>query len=224
MKIVTDSAADLRPEEKDPSQVTIAPLLIRFPDGEVSAEKITPDQFYDRLRSMAPRIPTTSQPSAGDFAQIYKSLDMRGDEILSVHISSGLSGTLQSAQVGAGMVEGGKITPIDSMTLSGGQRFQVLAAISAVKAGWKKAAIIERLSQIRASTEVVYTLETHEYLARGGRIGRVQALAGSLLKLTTIADPASTSRSCSESANSTHGSEARPAILWRQRSSPRRRF
>ena len=72
------------------------------------------------------------------------------------------------------------------MTLSGGQRFQVLAAVKAAKAGWDIDAIKERLDAIRAKTEVIYTLETLEYLARGGRIGRVQALAGSVLKLKPI--------------------------------------
>ena len=72
------------------------------------------------------------------------------------------------------------------MTLSGGERFQVLAAAKAAKAGWSVKAIIERLEKIRDNTEVIYTLDTLEYLARGGRIGRVQALMGSLLKIKPI--------------------------------------
>jgi DegV family protein with EDD domain len=72
------------------------------------------------------------------------------------------------------------------MTLSGGERFQVLAAARAAKAGWNLKAILERLEKIRDNTEVIYTLETLEYLARGGRIGRVQALMGSVLKIKPI--------------------------------------
>jgi DegV family protein with EDD domain len=75
---------------------------------------------------------------------------------------------------------------VDTLTLSGGQRFQVLAAARAARAGWAKDAILERLEAIRQSTEVIYTLDTLTYLARGGRIGRVQALAGSLLGLKPV--------------------------------------
>jgi DegV family protein with EDD domain len=125
---------------------------------------------------------------------MYPQLAEKGEEIFSIHISSGLSGTIQSAQLGMKEVAdtavstlfSAGITIIDSLTLSGGQRFQVLAAAWAAKSGWSKEAIVERLDQIRAKTEVIYTLETLEYLARGGRIGRVQALAGSLLKIKPV--------------------------------------
>jgi DegV family protein with EDD domain len=186
MKIVTDSAADLPVNEIVDYGIEVAPLSIHFPEGEVKANEITPDDFYNRLRAMFPKIPTTSQPSAGFFSNIYQKIADSGEEILSVHISSGLSGTLEAARLGAEHIQGIPVTPIDSLTLSGGQRFQVLAAALAVKAGWTKQAILDRLEQIRAKTEVIYTLETLDYLARGGRIGRVQALAGSILHLKPI--------------------------------------
>jgi DegV family protein with EDD domain len=186
MRIVTDSAADLTPAEAQQLDVTLAPLYIKFPDGEVRASDLTPDQFYDRLRAMAPQIPTTAQPSPGVFKDIYQKLAQAGDKILSIHISSGLSGTLQSARLAAQQAVGLEVTPVDSLTLSGGQRYQVLAAALAARAGESKAVILDRLERIRAATEVAYTLETLEYLARGGRIGRVQALAGALLKIKPI--------------------------------------
>lgn len=186
MKIVTDSGADLPADEAKALGITVAPLFIQFPEGEIDSSAITHDAFYDRLAAMRPEIPTTAQPSAGIFAELYRQLAEKGEEILSVHISSGLSGTIQSAQLGMKEVTDTAVTLIDSLTLSGGQRFQVLAAAWAAKAGWSKEAIVERLDQIRAKTEVIYTLETLEYLARGGRIGRVQALAGSLLKIKPV--------------------------------------
>ncbi len=186
MKILTDSAADLTAEETEEYGITVAPLYIQFPEGEMSSMELTPDEFYYRLEAMAPRIPSTAQPSPGIFAEIYQKLAELGEEILSIHVSSGLSGTLQSAILGARNLPKEVITHIDSMTLSGGQRFQVLAAAMASKAGWAKETILERLREIRQSTEVIYTLETLEYLAHGGRIGRVQALAGSLLKLKPV--------------------------------------
>lgn len=186
MIVVTDSAADLTREEVQEHDIKIAPLHIQFPEGGVSAEEISPDDFYRRLKAMEPELPTTSQPSAGAFAELYKGLAGLESDILSIHISSGLSGTLESAILGARQSPEVKVNHVDSMTLSGGQRYQVLAAVKAIKAGMSLQAIQERLDKIRAATETIYTLETLTYLARGGRIGRVQALAGSLLKIKPI--------------------------------------
>jgi DegV family protein with EDD domain len=185
VKIVTDSAADLTAQEARWPDISVAPLFINFPEGEVDARSLSPDEFYRRLEEMHPDIPTTAQPSAGIFADLYRGLGSE-DEILSIHISSGLSGTLNSARLAAGQVAEAAVHVVDSFTLSGGQRFQVLAAVRAARAGWPREAILERLDKIRAATEVVYTLETLTYLARGGRIGRVQALAGSLLHIKPI--------------------------------------
>jgi DegV family protein with EDD domain len=186
LKIVTDSAADLIKEEAEALDIEIAPLFIQFPEGEVNSKDITPDDFYERLQNLAPHIPTTSQPSTGIFSAIYKKLVDLNEEVISIHISSGLSGTLQSAHLGAATLPGTFISMVDSFTLSGGERFQVLAAALAARAGRSKEFILDKLAKIRASTEVVYTLETLEYLQRGGRIGRVQALAGALLHIKPI--------------------------------------
>jgi DegV family protein with EDD domain len=186
MRIITDSAADLPREEVEELGITIAPLFINFPDGGISAEDITPDEFYRRLKAMEPDIPTTSQPSAGAFAELYQKVAETDKEILSIHISSGLSGTIDSARVGAQEATGVDVTLVDTLTLSGAERFQVLAAAQGIREGISKQAILARLDKIRDASEVIYTLETLKYLARGGRIGRVQALAGSLLKIKPI--------------------------------------
>lgn len=191
MIVVTDSAADLSTEEANALGIHIASLQIQFPEGSVVSEDISPDEFYNRLEAMAPHTPTTSQPSAGRFSEIYRKLAEFKEEILSVHISSGLSGTIDAARLGArevlnAMPHSPGIHLVDTQTLSGGERFQVLASALAAKAGWGKEAILDHLKRLRASTEVVYTLETLSYLARGGRIGRVQALAGSLLKIKPV--------------------------------------
>ncbi len=186
MIIVTDSAVDMPKEEIKQLGIQVAPLLIQFPEGEVSSESIGADEFYNRLKAIFPHIPSTSQPSAGFFTKLYEKLAALKEEVLSVHISSGLSGTIESARLGASHVKDASISLFDSLTLSGGERFQVKAAALAARAGWKKAAILERLEKIRASTEVVFTLDTLTYLAKGGRIGRVEALAGSLLKIKPV--------------------------------------
>jgi DegV family protein with EDD domain len=186
MKIVTDCAADLPKEELETLGIIQAPLYIQFPEGEVSSADITADEFYNRLEAMHPKIPSTAQPSSGIFTEIYQKIAEAGKNILSIHISSGLSGTISAAHLGAEHIKETVVNVIDSMTLSGGERFQVLAAAKAINAGWNLKAILERLERIRENTEVIYTLDTLEYLARGGRIGRVQALMGSVLKIKPI--------------------------------------
>jgi DegV family protein with EDD domain len=187
MKIVTDCAADMSAEELERFGIAQAPLYIQFPEGEVSSEDITADSFYDRLEAMRPAIPTTAMPSTGLFAELYRKVAQKEKEILSIHISSGLSGTINAAREGGEQAKPeANVSHWDTLTLSGGERFQVLAAALATKAGWALSAIQERLDAIREKTEVIYTLDTLEYLARGGRIGRVKALAGALLNLKPV--------------------------------------
>jgi DegV family protein with EDD domain len=187
MKIVTDCAADMSNEELEKLGIVQAPLFIQFPEGEVNSADISADEFYNRLEAMRPQIPTTAQPSSGIFAELYRKLAQSDKNIMSVHISSGLSGTINSARDGGEQVKGeANVNFWDTLTLSGGERFQVMAAALADKAGWAMDKINDRLTKIREKTEVIYTLDTLEYLARGGRIGRVKAMAGALLNLKPI--------------------------------------
>ncbi len=187
MKIVTDCSADMSVEELEQLGVVAAPLFIQFPEGEVSSADISADDFYNRLEAMRPKIPTTAQPSGGIFAELYRKLAQTEKNIFSIHISSGLSGTINSARDGGEIVKAeANVSYWDTLTLSGGERFQVLAAALANKAGWARNIIQERLTKIREKTEVIYTLDTLEYLARGGRIGRVKALAGAILNLKPV--------------------------------------
>lgn len=187
MKIVTDCAADLLPQELEQLEVAQAPLFIQFPEGEVNATEISADDFYNRLEAMRPAIPTTAQPSSGIFAELYRKIAEKEKDILSIHISSGLSGTINSAHDGGEQVKNeANVSYWDTLTLSGGERFQVMAAALATRANWAMQSIQERLEKIREKTEVIYTLDTLEYLARGGRIGRVKALAGALLNLKPV--------------------------------------
>jgi len=189
MKIITDCAADMSAEELKEFNIAQAPLFIQFPGEEVSAENITADAFYNRLEAMRPAIPTTAQPSPAQFEEIYrKLLETETDKrLLAIHISSGLSGVINGARVAASDIgDQAQITLWDTMTLSGGERFQVLAAALAARKGKTLDEIQTRMEELRANTEVVYTLETLEYLQRGGRIGRVSALAGALFNIKPV--------------------------------------
>ncbi|HVM71080.1 MAG TPA: DegV family protein, partial [Anaerolineales bacterium] len=125
MKIVTDCAADLPAEELEALGIVQAPLYIQFPEGEVNSADISADEFYNRLEAMRPAIPSTAQPSAGVFSEIYRKVSDAGKSILSIHVSSGLSGTINSARIGAEHIKENVVHIVDSMTLSGGERFQV---------------------------------------------------------------------------------------------------
>jgi DegV family protein with EDD domain len=174
-------------EEMEKLGIVQAPLFIQFPEGEVNSADISADDFYNRLEAMRPQIPTTAQPSAGIFAELYRKLAKTEKNIFSIHISSGLSGTINSARDGCDLVKDEtNVSLWDTLSLSGGERFQVMAAALASNAGWAMESIHERLTQIREKTELIYTLDTLEYLARGGRIGRVKAIAGALLNLKPI--------------------------------------
>ena len=187
MKIVTDCAADMSAEELEQLGVIQAPLFIQFPEGEVNATEISADDFYNHLEAMRPAIPTTAQPSSGIFAELYRKAAQMEKNILSIHISSGLSGTINSARDGGEQVKpDANVSYWDTLTLSGGERFQVMAAALASRANWALHSIQERLEKIREKTELIYTLDTLEYLARGGRIGRVKAMAGALLNLKPV--------------------------------------
>ena len=187
MKIVTDCAADMPAKELEQLDVTQAPLFIQFPDGEVNSADISADEFYNRLEAMRPAIPTTAQPSSGIFAELYRQIAQVEKDILSIHISSGLSGTINSARDGGEQAKPeANVYYWDTLTLSGGERFQVMAAALGARANWTMHTIQERLEKLREKTEVIYTLDTLEYLARGGRIGRVKAIAGALLNLKPV--------------------------------------
>ena len=187
MKIVTDCAADMSAEELKELGIEQAPLYIQFPEGEVSSMDISADAFYDRLEAMQPNIPTTAMASSGIFNEIYRKVAKLDKNIFSLHISSGLSGTINAARAGGEEAKPeANVDFWDTLTLSGGERFQVITAALAAKAGWTMHAIQERLAKIREKTEVIYTLDTLDYLARGGRIGRVKAMAGALLHLKPV--------------------------------------
>jgi DegV family protein with EDD domain len=186
MKIITDCAANLSSEDIEQHDISIAPLFIQFPEGEINSADMETDEFFDKLEDMIPEVPTTAQPSPGIFAELFREAASPEEQVLSINISSGLSGTFDSAVQGARQASELDVTVVDSQTLAGGLRFQVLAAALAAKAGWAVEAIQDRLAKIRAASEVIYTLDTLDYLARGGRIGRVQALAGSLLNVKPV--------------------------------------
>ena len=130
--------------------------------------------------------PTTSLASAGEFAELYRSLAKTDPEILSIHISSGLSGTLSAAQAGAEMVPEAHVTFFDSKTLSCPLGWHVEAALHALKQGWTLEAILEMLPKISEKAHGIFTLPVLKYLIHGGRISHIRGLVASMLNIKPI--------------------------------------
>lgn len=187
MKIVTDSAVDLPEEMFTQLGIERMPLLITFGTQSYrSGVDIQAEEFYRRLAASHDNLPTTSQPSVGDFTDLYRRVGQTDKDIVSVHISSGLSGTLNSAAQAAKQCPELNITLIDTKTLSAAEGFQVVAAAQAIRRGWSLDRLKERVKEVAEQTEIFFTLDTLYYLQKGGRIGRVQAMAGSLLNLKPV--------------------------------------
>jgi DegV family protein with EDD domain len=187
MQILTDAGADLTPEQAKGLTYQSVPLTFTL-DGKSyrSGVDIGPEAFYELLAGTH-SFPTTSQPAPGEFADAYRQLVAGGDpDILSIHISSGLSGTLNAARLGAQQVPEARVTFVDTLTLSGAQGWQVEAAGRMSQAGWPLARILPVLERIRQATETFYTLETLKYLEHGGRISHLQALLGQILNMKPI--------------------------------------
>jgi DegV family protein with EDD domain len=186
MQIVSDRGMDLTPEQTDNLNIHLAPLTLTL-DGKTyrSGVDIQPAEFY-HLLTTTESFPTTSQPSAGDFAEIYRELAKTDPEILSIHISSGLSGTLNSARAGAALAPEAKVTFFDSKTLSCPLGWQVQAAARAARESWSKERILQMLERLSASTDGIYTIPTLSYLIHGGRINHMKGLLASLLNIKPI--------------------------------------
>ncbi len=186
MQVVTDRGADLAPEQLRELEVHFAPLRVEL-DGKSyqSGVDLQPEEFY-RLLSQTESFPTTSQPSAGEFAALYRELAKNDPEILSIHISSGLSGTIESARAGAALVPEARVTFFDSLTLSCPLGWQVEAAARAILDGWPLEKILQRLDAIRQQATGTFTLPLLKYLIHGGRISHLRGLVASLLSIKPI--------------------------------------
>ena len=188
MQIVTDSGVDLllSPDQLAELNIHVVPLVVTM-DGRSYREgvDIQPEEFY-RLLAETESLPVTSQPSAGDFAETYRRLAATDPEILSIHMTSGLSGTFNSAQTGASMVPEANVTLVDTKTLSAAAGWQVEAAARAARAGWSVEQILEMMERIGAASESAYTLKELKYLIHGGRISHMKGLIASLLNIKPL--------------------------------------
>jgi DegV family protein with EDD domain len=187
--VVTDSTQYLPRELADEQGIHQVSLYVGWqgrPERELEMDGF--DAFYKRLAS-DPELPTTSQPSIGDFLAVWEPLLDQGRDIVSIHLAGGISGTCEAARQAHGLLGerglGERVEVIDGETACGGMGLLVLAACAASRAGADRGAVVERVREARKALKIWFCLDTLEYLRRGGRIGKAQAWLGGTLRWST---------------------------------------
>jgi DegV family protein with EDD domain len=184
--IVTDSTADLTTEQITQYSIHVVPLTIQI-DGNTYTDKIDiqAESFLDMMET-SKELPKSSQPAVGVFHELFEELGKKGDRIVSIHMTGGMSGTVKSAQAAAEM-SNSDVTVIDSQFISYALSFQVLEAAQLAQQGATVEEIVDHLDRIRKNTNLFVVVDTLENLVKGGRIGKGRALIGSLLSIKPIA-------------------------------------
>jgi fatty acid kinase fatty acid binding subunit len=191
--VVTDSTAYLPPEISSANGIGVVSLYVNFGgdrterEGDLMADV---EKFYDEVRS-AEQWPTTSQPSVGDFAAAYEPLLAEGKDVVSIHISEGISGTADSARQAAELLEkdgkgGERVRVVNSQSAAGGLGLIVLGAARLAQRGASTEEVAQRAEDVRESLKMWFAVDTLEFLKRSGRIGAASAWIGSTLKIKPI--------------------------------------
>jgi hypothetical protein len=184
--VVCDSSADLADAILDRHRIALIALQVIFGD-EVLKDRleIRPEEFYRRMRT-ARELPTTSQPTPGEFVRAFRDARDEADEVIALLVSSGLSGTVQSAQAAlrASGLDG--VHVVDSRSASIGIGMRALRAAELAEAGWRAADIVKELERIRARSNMFLTVDTYDNLLRSGRVSRGKAWIAGLLDVKPI--------------------------------------
>lgn len=207
IKVATDSVANLPADVVQAFGIAVIPTYVSFGREMLrDGVDITPTEFYQRLAASA-QLPSTAQPSVDDFEQFYRRLleENLGATILSLHISRLLSGTIASAEQAAARLSQADIRIFDTYCLSLGQGLMVREAAAMAEAGAGAEAILQRLEAMREGMQFYAVMDTLDYMAKGGRIGRAARLLGTLLDMK----PMITIRNGAVDAHSRQRSRAR---------------
>ena len=185
--MVVDSTAALDDDYVARHQLSVVPLYVKMDDDTYKdGVDITAQEFYAKLPTCR-TLPSTSQPSAGDFEQVYRRLAEKGaDGIISVHLSSSLSGTVNSALLAKELIPDLPIEVVDTRSVSAGHQLVIEGGINALAAGASMEQAVASMKALVEAHRIVFTVETLEYLYKGGRIGGAAALVGSLLQFKPL--------------------------------------
>jgi DegV family protein with EDD domain len=188
--VATDSTHYLPRELADREAIHQVSLYVGWQgEPERELEMSSFDAFYERLRT-DPELPSTSQPSIGDFLTVWEPLIQSGSDVVSIHLAGGISGTCEAARQAHALLSerglGDRVEVLDSESGCGGTGLLILAARAAARAGADKDAVVAHVREARKSLKIWFCLDTLEYLRRGGRIGKAQAWLGGTLKIKPI--------------------------------------
>lgn len=184
IKIVTDSSVTIEPEVAKELDITIVPLSVMV-DGVVYSDADLEEGEFLRLMQSSRNLPKTSQPPVGVFADVFEQLAEDGAQIISIHMSHALSGTVEAARQGATLANA-DVTVVDSSFTDQAMKFQVTEAAKMAKEGASLDEILAKIEEVKEKTELYIGLSTLENLVKGGRIGRVSGLISSLLNIRVI--------------------------------------
>lgn len=184
--IVTDSTSDLRPDVIEKYDLHVVPLNIQI-GGESYLDRVDlqPQEFLELMKK-TPELPKSSQPAPGIFKELYDRLGEDGGQVLSIHMTGGMSGTVESARTAAQLTDT-DVTVIDSRYISYALSFQVTEAAEMAQQGKSMEEIVERVNKVRENTKLFVVVDTLDNLVKGGRIGKGRAMIGSFLKIKPIA-------------------------------------
>lgn len=186
IKIVTDSTADLSQEVIEKYDIHVLPLSISV-NGQTYLDRVDlqPDEFIEEMIK-SEELPKTSQPAMGTFVEMYDKLGEDGSEVLSIHMTSGMSGTVATANSAASMTDT-KVTVVDSQFITHALAYQVVEAAKMANEGRSLEEILKRVDEVRKNTRLYVVVDTLENLVKGGRIGKGKAFIGSPLNIKPIA-------------------------------------
>ena len=184
IKVVTDSSITIEPELAKDLNITIVPLTVMI-DGVVYSDSNLKEGEFLQLMKSSKNLPKTSQPPVGVFAEVFEDLSAEDVQIISIHMSHALSGTVEAARQGATLAKA-DVTVVDSSFTDQAMKFQVVEAAKMAKAGATLEEILEKLEEVKAKTELYIGVSTLENLVKGGRIGRVTGLISSLLNIRVV--------------------------------------
>lgn len=186
IKIVTDSTADLPAPLVKELGITVVPLKVNFSDGTYrEGLDITSQAFYEKL-GLSERLPTTSQPSPGEFQEVYSELTADGAAVISIHISQAMSGTCQAASLAKNAMPEKDITVVDSKQVSMALGLVVIEAARAARDGKTRDEILQLVADVSGRVRTYFVVDTLEYLQKGGRIGKASAFLGTMLNIKPV--------------------------------------
>ena len=184
IKIVTDSSVQLTTAEIAQYNIKVVPLLVGF-GGDLIADTAVSTAEFDQQMAVSPVLPTTSQPPIGDFVSCYDELTADGSQVLSLHLTETLSGTVNAARQAAKLASG-DVTVIDTQAADRGMAFQVLTAARMAHAGADMATILAKITVIRQHTKTYLFVDTLDNLVKGGRVPKLAGMVTNLIKLKFV--------------------------------------